>query len=124
MILSAALPLLFFSPFAAADGVHRMKLKKLPTLPHEDNSLAISQLARKYGAQVPLAGAGGLGRKFASDNLVNKDRKPGSEDLYWTQSKQEINGGHSLPLNSMSSLCYPCLCLTVSFRLHERSVLC
>jgi len=99
MILSTAVPLLLL-PFVAANGVHRMKLKKLPAIAHEDHSLAIAQLSRKYGAQQPLVGAGGLGRKLRPDGLVNEGRP--RDDLYWTQSVEQANGGHSLPLNSTS----------------------
>ncbi|KIJ56663.1 hypothetical protein M422DRAFT_22812 [Sphaerobolus stellatus SS14] len=82
-----------------------MKLKKLPAIAHEDHALAVAHLARKYGAQLPLAGAGGLGRKFASDGPSNDGQRSG-EELYWTQSKVEVNGGHSLPLNNFMNAQY------------------
>jgi saccharopepsin len=104
MILSLLAPLLLL-PFASADGVHRLKLKKLPAIAHQDPSLAVAHLAQKYGAQsqTPLAGAGGLGRKFQPDNLINSDRQRGGDDLFWTQSQQDLinaQGGHSVPLSS------------------------
>ncbi|KIJ43148.1 hypothetical protein M422DRAFT_170318 [Sphaerobolus stellatus SS14] len=99
MIFSRAVLSLLLFPFASAvDGVHRMKLEKLPTVPYEDHALAVAHLARKYGAQKPLAGAAGLGRKFASGRH--------SEDLYWSQSKEDMNGRHSLPLNKFMNAQY------------------
>lgn len=104
MILAKLTPLLLL-PFAAADGVHRMKLKKLPAIAHQDPALAAAHLAQKYGFQSPLAGAGGLGRKFQSDSLINADRQRGGDDLFWTQEFVDTKGGHSLPLTSKTS-CY------------------
>jgi saccharopepsin len=103
MILTKLAPLLLL-PFAAADGVHRMKLKKIPAIAHQDPALAVAHLAQKYGAsQVPLAGAGGLGRKFQPGSLINADRQRSGDDLFWTQSEQELvasKAGHGVPLTS------------------------
>lgn len=101
MILTKLTPLLLFIPFVAADGVHRMKLKKIPAIAHQDPELAVASLAQKYGSQLPLVGAGGLGRKVRPGNLINSDRQRGGDDLFWTQSQQELtNPGHSTPLSS------------------------
>ena len=100
MLISRLSPFLLI-PFAAAAGVHRLKLKKLtPTA--QDPSLEAQYLAYKYDTQspgqLPLMGAGGAGRRFALPG--QKDGK----DIYWTQ---ELNGGHNVPLSSTySSLSY------------------
>lgn len=91
MYLSAVAPLLLL-PYAAAAGVHKLKLKKLDNGPINP-SLESLYLAEKYGyrpsTQMPLLGSGGQGRRLESP--------PGSDDLYWTQ---EINAGHNVPLTS------------------------
>ena len=93
MIFSTLAPLLLL-PFAAADGVHRMKLKKLP-LVSANPSLEAAYLAEKYGAvgqqQTPLIGSGGSGRKLG---------RPCKQDdgLFWTQ--EVLKGGHGVPLSS------------------------
>lgn len=101
MILTSLTPLLLL-PFAAANGVHRMKLKKLPAIAHEDPSLAVAHLAQKYTSQFPLAGAGGLGRKFQPPSIINADRQRGGDDLFWTQGQQDVSvkAGHGVPLSS------------------------
>ena len=98
MHFTALVPLLAALPFAsAANGIHRMKLKKLPAVA-QDPSLESQFLANKYGAatpQMPLAGLGGAGRRVA----------PKPEDgLFWTQNTGSVvaNGGHGVPLTSTS----------------------
>lgn len=93
-MISAAILSLLLLPFVdASDGVHRMKLKKLPqAAPGSVEEAAL--LAQKYGGQVPLAGAGGAGRKFASPKSDN-------DDLFWTQNIVS-SGGHGVPLSSAS----------------------
>lgn len=95
-MVSSLLISLLLLPFAnAADGIHRMKLKKAPqTAPGSAEEAAL--LAQKYGGQLPLAGAGGFGRKFASPP---SDR---NGDLVWTQEINP-NGGHGVPLSSTSA---------------------
>jgi saccharopepsin len=92
MYLSAFAPLLLL-PYAAAAGVHKLKLKKLDNGPINP-SLESLYLAEKYGyrpsTQMPLLGSGGQGRRLES--------RPVSDDLYWTQ--EIINGGHNVPLTS------------------------
>ena len=93
MLLSAVAPLLLL-PYAAAAGVHKLKLQKLDTAP-VNPSLESAYLAEKYGAQtpsqMPLLGSGGQGRRL--------DSRPAGDDLYWTQ-EEAINGGHNIPLTS------------------------
>lgn len=92
MLLSTVAPLLLL-PYAAAAGVHKLKLKKLDTAP-VNPFLESAYLAEKYGAQtpsqMPLLGSGGQGRRL--------DSRP-DDDLYWTQ-EEAINGGHNIPLTS------------------------
>jgi saccharopepsin len=106
MILTKLTPLLLLLPFAAADGIHRMKLKKLPAIAHQDPELAVAHLAQKYGSQLPLAGAGGLGRKVRPGSIINSDRPRGGDDLFWTQSQHELatKAGHGVPLTSQPLL--------------------
>lgn len=89
MIFSILTPLLLL-PLAAANGIHRLKLKKLPpTIGNID--LESAYLAGKYGGrtdaynQVPLLGSGRNGRV---------DRPCHNED------ELRMNGGHSVPLTS------------------------
>jgi len=94
MILSALAPLILL-PFASAE-VHRLKLKKLPSV-SSNPSLEGAYLAEKYGApsaqnQIPLMGAGGVGRRFG--NPVGDDK------TYWTQ------GGHDVPLTNFMNAQY------------------
>jgi saccharopepsin len=98
MYLSAIAPLLLL-PYAAAAGVHKLKLKKLDNGPINP-SLESLYLAEKYGyrpsTQMPLLGSGGQGRRLESP--------PASDDLYWTQ--ETINGGHNVPLTSSLSFSF------------------
>ena len=94
MLLSRLAPLVLL-PFVAAEGVHKLKLKKMPTTANEyapDHE--VMYLTQKYGGQVPILGAGGAGRRVPV--------RPES-DLYWTQDQQEIlKDGHGVPLSSRS----------------------
>lgn len=104
-MLSPVVLSLLLLPFVNAEhGMHRMKLKKTPQTSVGSTQEA-ALLAQKYGGQVPLAGAGGFGRKFAAP--PSKD-----EDLFYTQ---EIiaEGGHGVPLSSTS----PATTLPLKFRL-------
>jgi saccharopepsin len=98
MYLSAFAPLLLL-PYAAAAGVHKLKLKKLDNGPINP-SLESLYLAEKYGyrpsTQMPLLGSGGQGRRLES--------RPVSDDLYWTQ--EIINGGHNVPLTNYMNAQY------------------
>ncbi|KAI0004995.1 endopeptidase [Russula compacta] len=93
MYLPTLAPFLLL-PYAAAAGVHKLKLKKLDTVP-VNPSLEGAYLATKYGAQtptqMPLLGSGGQGRRL--------DSQPIHDDLYWTQ-EEIINGGHNVPLTN------------------------
>ena len=93
MFLSTLAPLLIL-PFIAAEGVHKLKLKKMPTTANEyapDHE--VMYLTQKYGGQVPILGAGGAGRRVPV--------RPAESDLYWTQDQQEIlKDGHGVPLSS------------------------
>jgi len=103
MFLSAVAPLLLL-PYAAAAGVHKLKLKKLDITPADINpSLESAYLAEKYGAQtpaqMPLFGSGGQGRRL--------DSRPTPDDLYWTQ-EEITNGGHNhnVPLTNYMNAQY------------------
>ncbi|OJT03765.1 Saccharopepsin [Trametes pubescens] len=88
-------------PFVAADGVHRMKLKKLP--PAISNpSMESAYLAEKYGggSQVPLGG--GIGRNVRVSRPTVKD----GEELFWTQDEFSTEGGHTVPLSNFMNAQY------------------
>ncbi|KAG9020868.1 Vacuolar protease A, partial [Tulasnella sp. UAMH 9824] len=91
--MRTALAAVALLPLAAHAGVHRMKLQKLPNQ-SQDGVSDVAHLAQKYGAQIPLGGFGGAGRKVASDDKDN--------NLYWTQNQQEFihGGGHEVPLSN------------------------
>lgn len=83
--------------FSSAE-VHRLKLNKVS--PAQRNpELESLHIAEKYGSvlypqrQVPLAGADHSGRLLR--------QTPGGDELFWTQ--EQVKGGHSAPLRSMSS---------------------
>ena len=95
MLLSRLAPLILL-PFVAADGVHRLKLKKLA--PATSNpQLESAYLAEKYGgfAQTPLVGSS-IGRNVRVSRPTVKD----GEELYWTQDEFTAEGGHNVPLSS------------------------
>lgn len=87
---------------AAAAGVHKLKLQKLPSAASNPD-LESAYLAEKYGAplqsQFPLMGAGGSGRRFPRPSMKN------GEQLFWTQ--EQLKGGHGVPLTSRTR--QPCL---------------
>lgn len=114
MFLSRLAPLVIL-PFAAAAGVHKLKLQKLQPV-SQDLAFESAHLAEKYGGQVPMFGAGGAGRN------VRLARPTPDDGLFWTQ--EEFTGGHQVPLTSMSS-CSPTgvVTLTARDRLHECAVL-
>jgi len=87
-------------PLAANAGIHRMKIQKLPPSPHHNGASDVAHLAQKYGAQIPLGGFGGSGRKVA---IEERD-----DSLYWTQNQQEIfnSGGHGVPLSNFANAQY------------------
>lgn len=97
MIFTTLAPLLLSAlPLAAAGGVHKMKLKKLPPSTASNPALESAYLAEKYGGlQAPMMGSGGAGRKM---RFARPDRK--DDDLYWTQEAL-TKGGHGVPLSSM-----------------------
>ncbi|KAI9574451.1 Asp-domain-containing protein [Boletus coccyginus] len=99
MFLSAFAPLLLL-PFASA-GVHKLKLNKLPSVA-PGHALETAYLADKYGSQVPyqqlpLFGAGGVGRHVRPS--------PKGDDLFWTQ-EDLLNGGHDVPLSNFMNAQY------------------
>jgi saccharopepsin len=99
MILSTLAPLLVL-PFVVAGGIHKLKLQKIPPA-ISDPSLETAYLAEKYGAggaQVPIMGTGGAGRRFARPGMKN------GEDLFWTQ--EEIQGQHGVPLSNFMNAQY------------------
>lgn len=96
MILSTLAPLLLLLPCVAADGVHRLKLKKLPPT-SSDPALESAYLAEKYGSaqsQTRLMGSGGSGRKVRLGRPGQ-----GDDELFWTQESLS-KGGHGVPLSS------------------------
>ncbi len=115
MRLSTLVPLLAV-PLVAAQGVHKLTLKKVP--PAINNpALETAYLAEKYGGQVPMLGAGGVGRNL-------RDSRPSEDDLFWTQ--ETLSGGHNVPLSSKQSphLLSPLVNEVPTPRLHECAVLC
>ncbi|KAF8450276.1 Asp-domain-containing protein [Boletus edulis BED1] len=99
MFLSAFATLLLL-PFASA-GVHKLKLQKLPSVA-PGHPLETAYLAHKYGSplpnhQLPLFGAGGVGRKVLPS--------PKDDDLLWTQ-EDLLNGGHGVPLSNFMNAQY------------------
>jgi len=94
MILSTLAPFLVL-PLVAADGIHKLKLHKLP--PAISNpTFETAYLAEKYGvgvSQVPMMGAGGAGRRFEWKN---------GEDLFWTQEDLQ----HRAPLSNFMNAQY------------------
>jgi saccharopepsin len=101
MIFSVLAPLLLV-PLAAADGVHRLKLKKLPPVA-SNPAFETAYLAEKYGVQspsqqLPLMGAGGAGRHVH----IGRPGQRGGDDLFWTQEEISNKGGHGVPLSSTS----------------------
>ncbi|CCM01585.1 uncharacterized protein FIBRA_03645 [Fibroporia radiculosa] len=102
MLLKVA-PLLLLPFVAAANGVHKLKLQKLPQS-LGNPTLETAYLAEKYGgqAQMPLVGAGGLGRNMVLARPVHED----GEDLLWTQEEILVNGGHNVPLSNFMNAQY------------------
>lgn len=93
MILSRLAPLVLL-PFAAAAGVHKLKLQKLQPV-SQDLAFESAHLAEKYGAQLPLVGSGGAGRNIRLSRPTAAD-----DGLYWTQDEFGVSGGHQVPLTS------------------------
>ena len=93
----AFVSLLALAPYVAAAGVHKLPLKKLAPAA-SNTALETAYLAEKYGAQssfqMPMAGAGGSGRRLR----YSEDEQ---DDLFWTQ-QDEVNAqkGHGVPLTS------------------------
>ncbi|KAG8966094.1 Vacuolar protease A [Tulasnella sp. 419] len=98
-MLASLLPLALL-PLCADAAVHRMKLQKMPISP--DSLSDVDFLAQKYGAQTPLVGAGGLGRKISPPSAER------DQSLYWTQNQQELlnQGGHGVPLSNFANAQY------------------
>ncbi|KAL4241985.1 peptidase A1 family protein [Abortiporus biennis] len=100
MFLSCLAPLLII-PLAAAEGIQRLKLHKLP--PSAGNpALESAYLADKYESQLPILGAGGVGRKLRLSRPTHQD----GEELFWTQDEFNANGGHSVPLTNFMNAQY------------------
>ncbi|TFK89830.1 endopeptidase [Polyporus arcularius HHB13444] len=101
MLLSRLAPLVLL-PFVAAEGVHKLKLKKLA--PAASNpALESAYLAEKYGgrSQVPLGGMG-IGRNVRLSRPSVQD----GEELYWTQDEFTVDGGHGVPLTNFMNAQY------------------
>ena len=96
MLLSRLAPLVLL-PFVAADGVHKLRLKKVA--PAATNpALESAYLAEKYGggSQMPLGP--GIGRNVRLSRPAVQD----GEELFWTQDEFATEGGHNVPLSSES----------------------
>ncbi|RDX55615.1 endopeptidase [Lentinus brumalis] len=101
MLLSRLAPLVLL-PFVAAEGVHKLKLKKLA--PAASNpALESAYLAEKYGgrSQVPLGGMG-IGRNVRLSRPSVQD----GEELFWTQDEFTVDGGHGVPLTNFMNAQY------------------
>ncbi|KAI0650814.1 aspartic peptidase A1 [Trametes meyenii] len=100
MLLSRLAPIALL-PLVAADGVHRMKLKKVA--PAVNNpALESAYLAEKYGgsSQVPLGA--GIGRNVRLSRPTIQD----GEELFWTQEEFAAEGGHGVPLSNFLNAQY------------------
>ncbi|KAI0081774.1 endopeptidase [Panus rudis PR-1116 ss-1] len=102
MILSRLAPLLVL-PFVAAE-VHKLKLKKI-TPAATNPAFETAYLAEKYGAdpQVPLMGAGGMGRNV---RLARPTYDEHGNELLWTQEEFNVEGGHGVPLSNYMNAQY------------------
>ncbi|KAI0719554.1 endopeptidase [Cerioporus squamosus] len=101
MLLSRLAPLVLL-PFVAAEGIHKLKLKKLA--PAASNpALESAYLAEKYGgrSQVPLGGMG-IGRNVRLSRPSVQD----GEELFWTQDEFAVDGGHNVPLSNFMNAQY------------------
>ncbi|OCH94105.1 endopeptidase [Obba rivulosa] len=101
-MFASVIPLLLL-PLVAADGVHKLKLHKVP--PAVSNpALESAYLAEKYGgqAQLPLMGAGGYGRNVRLGRPTVED----GEELFWTQEDLVTEGGHTVPLSNFMNAQY------------------
>jgi saccharopepsin len=123
MLFTTALAPLLLASLATAD-VHRLKLKKLPPASQDPVKEAL-YLRQKYDTtpQLPLMGAGGVGRKFPPAKNAGKD-----DNLYWTQEQQDVinKGGHGVPLTSKPrhhTSAQRLLTFAPKNRLYERAVL-
>ncbi|CAL1700681.1 unnamed protein product [Somion occarium] len=96
MFLSRLAPLLII-PFVAAEGIHKLKLKKLQPVA-QNPILETAYLAEKYGGapQLSMIGAGGLGRNVR----VTRPSHRNGEELLWTQEEFNVDGGHNVPLTN------------------------
>lgn len=120
MILSRLAPL-FLIPLVAAEGVHRLKLKKIPPAT-SDPALESLYLSQKYGGQyqTPMMGAGGVGRNVRLGRPTHQD----GEELFWTQDGLKTEGGHNVPLSSkITALSDSNIGAYTNRRLHECAVL-
>jgi saccharopepsin len=96
MILSRLAPFLLVLPFAAAGGVHKLKLQKVQQTTPDPVSES-TYLSEKYGAaqpQVPMSG-------FRN---VRLGRPATGDDLYWTQDS--LKGPHNVPLSNFMNAQY------------------
>ncbi|RPD67163.1 endopeptidase [Lentinus tigrinus ALCF2SS1-6] len=100
MLLSRLAPLVLL-PFVAAEGVHKLKLKKLP--PAASNpALESAYLAEKYGGRSQVPMGTGIGRNVRLSRPSVQD----GEELFWTQDEFTVDGGHNVPLSNFMNAQY------------------
>ncbi|KAI0352958.1 aspartic peptidase A1 [Trametes cingulata] len=100
MLLSRLAPIALL-PFVAADGVHKLRLKKVP--PATSNpALESAYLAEKYGGRTQVPLGAGIGRNVRLSRPSVQD----GEELFWTQDEFTTEGGHNVPLSNFMNAQY------------------
>ncbi|CDO75586.1 hypothetical protein BN946_scf184858.g26 [Trametes cinnabarina] len=100
MLLSRLAPLALL-PFVAADGVHKLRLKKVAPAA-SDPALESAYLAEKYGGRSQVTLGTGIGRNVRLSRPSVQD----GEELFWTQDEFTTEGGHDVPLSNFMNAQY------------------